>query len=166
MKGRELLIKLINNEALRKMIKYGIIGATSFMIDMSVTYYLKETLGLNKMLANTCGFCIGAAFNFLCNKFWSFRSDNNIYKEFVVFSIIALIGLTLNSLIILVCNDLLNINFYICKVIAVVLVFFWNFSMNYKFNFKRIERLVALEEEEEQEINPTEEAPSEAFKVK
>jgi len=145
----EVLIKLIKNKTLRKLIKYGIIGFTSFLIDFVVTYYLKENLKLNQMLANTVGFCTGACYNFLFNKFWSFRSNNNIFREFVVFSMIALVGLGLNSLVILFFNGVLEVNFYVCKVIAVVAVFFWNFSMNSRFNFKSTEKFVAVEEDEE-----------------
>jgi len=144
----EILIKLIKNKTLRKLIKYGIIGSTSFLIDLTVTYYLKEVLGLNKMVANTCGFCTGACYNFLFNKFWSFRSNNNIFREFIVFAMIALIGLGLNSLVILFFNGVLDINFYICKVIAVAVVFFWNFSMNNRFNFKSTDKLIPVEKEE------------------
>ena len=152
MKNKEALVKLLNNETLRKLIKYGIIGSTSFIIDFSVTYYLKEILLLDKMLANSCGFCMGACQNFLFNKFWSFKSDNNIYREFIVFIMIAVVGLTLNSLIILFFNGVLNLNFYLCKIIAVGMVFFWNFSMNYKFNFKSSEKFVVVDEEEEQSV--------------
>lgn len=55
-----------------------------------------------------------------------------------MFLLIAAIGLGLNSLIIWMLNEkFLTLDFYLAKLIAIGVVFFWNFLMNNFFNFKQ-----------------------------
>ena len=42
----------------------------------------------------------------------------------------AMIGLLINNLVILVCNRKFSFNFYFSKILAVLIVFSWNFLIN------------------------------------
>jgi len=149
-KNNETLEKLINNQTFRKFIKYGIIGFTAFLVDVSTIYILREILLVHEMIAVTAGFCVGATYNFLFNKYWSFRSEHNIYKEFISFMSVALVGLTLNNIIVYFGSEKFGFNLYLCKIVAVGVVFFWNFTMNFKFTFKAGNK--TSDEEKEQVI--------------
>jgi putative flippase GtrA len=52
------------------------------------------------------------------------------------FITVSLIGLMFNSCFIYLFNHVFMINFYISKMMAILLVFFWNFSANYFFVFR------------------------------
>ena len=88
--------------------------------------------------ANSIGFISAASSNYFLNRIWTFKSTNpQIIKEYSIFLIISIIGLILNNIIIWLLNDyLFNINFYLSKLFAIGIVYVWNFSMNYFYNFK------------------------------
>lgn len=128
----------MNKEFLFRVIKFGIVGFVGLLIDFSITYVLKESLELNKYIANTCGFVVAASNNYFLNRRWTFKSSNHkVMKEYSFFLIISIIGLLLNNFIIVALSDVLfDLNFYISKVIAVLIVFLWNYFMNSYFTFR------------------------------
>ena len=119
-----------------KLLKYCVVGFSGMAIDFSVTWILKERLRFNKYIANSTGFILAATSNFILNRIWTFKSkDDHISTEYFLFVSIALFGLALNNLVIYFLSDKLNWNFYFSKCVAIVVVTFWNFFMNYKFTF-------------------------------
>lgn len=120
-----------------KFIKFGVVGIMGMMVDFGLTYLLKEPLKVNKYIANSIGFTFAATSNFILNKLWTFNnSDTHIAAQFSKFFIISILGLLLNSLIIFLLTDhKFRMNFYIAKAIATLIVFLWNFLMNYFFTF-------------------------------
>ncbi len=119
-------------------IKFGIVGFSSFIIDFSITYLLKEKIKINKFLANTTGFLIAATFNFFMNRLWTFKSQElDVTAQFLKFMAIASVGLLINNGIIYLFNDKFRVNFYISKILAVIVVMFYNFSMNLLITFTK-----------------------------
>lgn len=116
--------------------KFGITGLSGMVLDFSVTWLFKDVLFINKFLANGIGFTAAVISNYLINRAWTFRSKAKMTRQFAGFATVSVIGLLLNTLIVYVFNQLLSLNFYFSKVIAVGLVFIWNFSINYFFVFK------------------------------
>lgn len=119
-------------------IKFGIVGFSSFIIDFSITYLLKEKFKINKFIANTTGFLIAATFNFFMNRLWTFKSqDLDVSSQFFKFMAIASVGLLINNGIIYIFNEKFRVNFYISKILAVIVVMFYNFSMNLLITFTK-----------------------------
>ena len=119
-----------------KLFKFCIVGFSGVIVDFGVTWTLKEKLHLNKYIANSTGFVTAATSNYILNRIWTFGSTSpQVATEYFLFFSIALFGLALNNLIIYLLSDKLNRNFYISKTIAIVIVAFWNFFMNYAFTF-------------------------------
>ncbi|RIJ43103.1 GtrA family protein [Pontibacter oryzae] len=119
-----------------KFFKFGVVGFSGLVLDFGVTFLAKEVLRWNKYVANSLGFLLASASNYYLNRIWTFHSsDPEIGWQFSKFLIVALIGLLLNNLIIYLLTDRLRLNFYIAKFCAIVLVFFWNFSINYLYTF-------------------------------
>eukprot|EP01133_Synstelium_polycarpum_P004880 gene4880-5669_t len=123
-------------ERLLSLIKFGITGASGLVIDFSLTWFFKDVLHFNKFVANGIGFTAAVISNYFINKLWTFKNKDKIGKQLAAFMLVSLIGLMLNSFFIYLFNNQLLLNFYLSKAIAVVLVFFWNFSANYFFVFK------------------------------
>ena len=120
-----------------KIIKFGVTGAVGMLIDFGVTWLCREKLKWNKYIANTTGFSLAATNNFIINRNWTFKSVNpNWHLEFEKFLVFSLIGLALNNLFVFLFNDKLKLNFSLSKLVATILVFIWNFTSNYYFNFR------------------------------
>lgn len=121
---------------IERLLKFGVVGSISFVIDFSLTYFGKEKLKLNKFVANTIGFVFSVWVNFLLNKFWTFQSmDTNLGLQFAKFVTIASFALIINSIIIYLLNVKIRMNFYFSKLIAVFIVMFFNYSMNTLYTF-------------------------------
>lgn len=123
-----------------KLIKFGIVGCSGIVIDFSLTYLCKEKMRMNKYIANAIGFSSAATSNFLLNNYWTFNDKNEslLADRFFIFVVISLAGLAINSLIIALCTRKFNLNFYVSKVVAVGVVFIWNFLMNNYITFGKL----------------------------
>lgn len=105
-------------------------------IDFGVTYLLKEYTRFHKYLANAIGFTLAATSNFYWNKVWTFEDTNvGITQQFISFVIVSLIGLAINTLVLVTLEKKVQLNFYLAKVVAIMVVVLWNFTMNYLFTF-------------------------------
>ncbi|MFR9648923.1 MAG: GtrA family protein [Rikenellaceae bacterium] len=116
--------------------KFCIVGAGGLLIDLAATYLLKSVLKLNKYLANSVGFVLGATFNYIFNRRWTFLSnDPHIAIQYVKFMVIATIGLLLSNSMIYLFHERLRGNFYVSKLGAMTIVTAWNYFMNVYVTF-------------------------------
>ncbi len=116
--------------------KFGVVGFSGTLLDFFITWVCKERLRWNKFLSNSLGFIVAASSNYVLNRLWTFQSDaSDISREYATFMGISMIGLLLNNLFLYIFNERVSLNFYLSKVIAVVLVTIWNFLGNYFFTF-------------------------------
>ncbi len=122
---------------LLSLIKFGFTGMSGLVVDFSITWLIKDELHLNKFLANAAGFSMAVISNYIVNRLWTFseRERSKVSRQFASFIAVSLIGLLLNSGFVYLFNERLLLNFYLSKAIAIILVFFWNFSANYFFVF-------------------------------
>jgi putative flippase GtrA len=120
------------------LVKFGITGFSGLLLDFSLTWLFKDELHLNKFVANAIGFTAAVISNYFINRFWTFseRDKVKVGRQLASFGIVSLIGLLLNSCFVYILNEQFFLNFYFSKAIAIVLVFFWNFTANYFFVFK------------------------------
>lgn len=115
MDKREKYSKLI-----KQILKFGVVGGLSFVIDFLITMivsYICRSFGAEVAGAATVGglfgFCISLIFNyFMSMKFVFERKDNmNRKKEFLIFTLLSLVGLGINELIlyfgVIACTNIL-----------------------------------------------------------
>lgn len=128
---------MIETGFILKFIKFCLVGGSGLIVDFGVTYLCKEIAKLNKYISNSLGFIVAATTNFILNRIWTFSSQSpDIMKQYGLFFLFSLIGLCLNNGIIYLLHGKGKLNFYLSKLIAIGVVTFWNFFMNYFFNFK------------------------------
>ncbi|MDE7122911.1 MAG: GtrA family protein [Alistipes sp.] len=119
-----------------QFIRFCTVGGSGVVVDFGVTYLCKEWLRLNKYVANSLGFLCASTSNYVLNRLWTFRNDSpDIAGQYLRFLGIALVGLAINNAVIWVLHERLRRNFYLSKLVAIGTVTFWNFFMNYFFNF-------------------------------
>lgn len=94
--------KLIN-----QIMKFGVVGFTAFFIDFGIFKLLSGVFGVYYLVANFFGFTISLIFNYVASMTFVFERKDDIdkRKEFVVFTILSVIGLILNELIIFTCIE-------------------------------------------------------------
>lgn len=112
-----------------QLFRYLFVGGFAFIVDYGLLFVLTEWGGLHYLFSASLSFLAGLAVNYLISTSWVFRTSkiSNRAAEFIVFSIIGVIGLGLNSLLLYLFTDLLHIHYMISKLITAALVMLWNF---------------------------------------
>lgn len=95
--------KLIN-----QIIKFGVVGIIAFIIDFFITMVVFNilnghlSLSVSSTVASVFGFIISVIVNYLLSMKYVFarKTDINKSKEFIIFIVLSVIGLGINSLII------------------------------------------------------------------
>ena len=90
-----------------QIMKFGVVGFIAFFIDFGIFKLLSGVFGVYYLIANFFGFTISLIFNYIASMTFVFERKENIdkRKEFVVFTILSVIGLILNELIIYTCIE-------------------------------------------------------------
>ncbi|MBA3284770.1 MAG: GtrA family protein [Nitrosopumilus sp.] len=119
-----------------KLTRFALVGFTGMVLDFGITFLLKEKGKIQKYIANTIGFLSAATSNYYLNRIWTFRSsDAEIFYEYSRFIGVSVAGLAINLFILWFLHDVKKINFYVSKLLAIIITIAWNFSFNYIYTF-------------------------------
>lgn len=117
-----------------KLMRFAVVGAIGTTLDYLVLNFSHLSLGLGLYWALTLGFTAGALNNYLLNSLWSFRQPLS-WKKLGQFLSVALIGLGLNNGIVFLLNEYWDIHYNAAKLVAIFIVFFWNYLTNRFWTF-------------------------------
>ena len=106
-------------------------------MDFGSLYILTDIVKIHYLISAAIAFTLGLITNYSLSVVWVFskRTLANKRLEFIVFSIIGLVGLGLNEIIIWFFTEWVHFHYLISKVFSTVVVFFWNFFARKKFLF-------------------------------
>ncbi len=122
-----------------QFLKYCIGGGLAFFVDIVGLYVFTEFFGFWYILSATLSFILAAIFNYLYQRFITFKSqDKNYTKQFILFVVIALVGLLINNSILYILVESFGIWYMFAKAFAAAIVLIWNFWANKKFTFKKL----------------------------
>ncbi|MCA9874213.1 MAG: GtrA family protein [Ardenticatenaceae bacterium] len=126
-----------------RFFKFMVVGTIGFVVDFGTLTLLKETTGLATVVANTISFTLAVISNFTLNRFWTYPDSRskNIMSQLGQFAVVSIIGLVINNTILVLLEPVfdsllggfntLAIPGYIpAKMIATIVVLFWNFFVN------------------------------------
>ena len=94
------------NSLIKQILKFGVVGGLSFLIDFAIYTLIIAVFGNAKTtvaIAAFFGFTISLIFNYFTSMKFVFVHDENMdrRKEFTIFAVLSLIGLLLNEVLIL-----------------------------------------------------------------
>ena len=102
---------------MEQIMKFGVVGVVCFLIDFAITMIVSTLLrnyagmetGTAALIAAFFGFTISVIINYILSMKFVFerKEDMDRKKEFIIFTILSLIGLGIHEVIILVCIDLI-----------------------------------------------------------
>lgn len=137
--------KYFKNLFTPQLIKFLIVGASGTLIDYLILILLKS-YNWQTLTANTLSFTAGLVNNYYWNSHWTFKERNrkSSLKQFSQFTIISLIGLGLNTTIVLLLEipmgEILGIpgvGYIPAKAFATIIVLFWNYLANRHWTFNQ-----------------------------
>ena len=128
----------IINRLNETLIYYLIISVIATIYDVALLYIFTEFVELNYLLSATVSYCVGIVVGYIGQKTITFKDRNKqIAKQFGLFAFISFIGLLINLGVLKICVDVIGLHYMIGKVIAIGIGFFWNYTANKKFTFKK-----------------------------
>ncbi len=113
-----------------QLFRYCFVGGFAFLVDYGLLVLFTEVFGLHYLVSATISFIAGLIVNYFLSICWVFRKSKlkKKWAEFIVFSIIGIVGLILNNLFLYVLTDPLHVHYMISKLITTALVMVWNFG--------------------------------------
>jgi putative flippase GtrA len=125
----QALFKGKTNSTLLQLFRYTFVGGFAFVVDFGSLFFLTEYFHIHYLVSAAISFIFGLIVNYLLSIKWVFngRVMNSRLTEFIIFSLIGLVGLGLNELIIWLLTDILLIYYLLSKIITAIIVYFWNF---------------------------------------
>lgn len=126
-----------------QFIRYGFVGIIAFSIDFGFLFLFTKYLHIYYLISATLSFLIALVVNYLLSTKWVFkkRTGTSVNNELIIFVVIAVIGLLINDLIMWFLTDIINLFYLISKIVASLIVLFWNFygrrNLFYKFPSKK-----------------------------
>jgi putative flippase GtrA len=158
----------INPKEAERFAKFLVVGALGFIIDFGTLTFLVEVVHLPQqvadntrfpeifglVLANTISFSLAVISNFSLNRLWTYPESRSVRKRVQLpqFTIVSIAGLMINNLIFALSVPLFGrllsglsimavvVQAYIpAKILATVVVLFWNFFINRYWTYKQID---------------------------
>lgn len=122
----------------REFVKFGMVGVAGAIVDLGLLNLLHLRAGLNIYAATAVAFVAAVLVVYTLNNFWTYRrlglkfTASNLLK----YAAISTVGLGITELIIELLSVRNDLNFNFAKIIAIGIVFFWNFFANRAWTFR------------------------------
>ncbi len=112
-----------------QFIKFGFVGGVCFVFEYALFALLNDVIGIELLIANALAFLASTVLSYLLSMRFVFvaREDNPVWRIFVVYVILSIVGLGINEAIVWLGTFVLGINKYISKLAATIIVLVYNF---------------------------------------
>lgn len=136
---RTIKIFFGNYPNFKQFIKFCIVGGTSAIINFTIFLFLTHVFDIWYVYSSIPAFLISAIFNFISNKFWTFRNilrGSELINQIGRFIFVMVTGTVINTSIIFVLTETINFDYRLSWVGATGAVTFWNYFFNRFWTFK------------------------------
>lgn len=123
-----------------EIIKYLFFGVLTTLVSILSYALFTRLFSINYLISNVLSWILAVLFAFITNKLYVFKSETtNIFKELIKFFEFRILSLLIESVIMYLFVDVLNLNDMIIKIIAqgVVIVLNYVFSKVFVFQSKK-----------------------------
>ncbi|MEA5573791.1 glycosyltransferase [Calothrix sp. UHCC 0171] len=131
------------NFPIARFLRFGAVGFSGLFVDLAVFHILRQIIGLGLTRSTILSAEVAIINNFLWNDVWTFRDISRWqkggkarFRRFLKFNVICLTGVILQALIVNLLFNVLGVNQYIAKLIAIAFVVLWNFWVNLKLSWR------------------------------
>ncbi len=121
---------------LTRFIKFAGVGAIATMAHYLVLIVLVEILDVYPVTATFLGYLNGLIVSYFLNYRYTFNSSNVHRITFTRFLVVALVGMTLNVVIVKLAIEQVGLHYFIAQLFATGMVLLWNFGGNHYWTFR------------------------------
>lgn len=126
-----------SSNGLVQLFRYGFVGLAAAIVDTGALLLLANVWGVDYIAANTVGFILGTAVNYMISVAWVFHRTTHPAIEVSLFVLIGVVGLGVSDLSLWVGVHWFAMDLLWAKVLAIVVGFLWNFALR-KILFDRL----------------------------
>ena len=121
--------KDILGSTILQFIKYFFVGLIAAIVNIAMLYIFTDLIKINYIISNIISFTLGLIVNYILSKKYVFVNEkiDNKNFEFVVYGLIGITGLLIDTLLLFILVDKFSIYYLIGKIISTLIVFIWNF---------------------------------------
>ncbi|MCG6862085.1 MAG: GtrA family protein [Chromatiaceae bacterium] len=124
---------------LELLVRYIAAGTFAVAVHYLILILMVEGMTIDATLASACGFAFGVSVNYLLQYYWTFRSSGSHTRRFPLFGLVAVAMLGLNAAIFWGLHERAGVNYLIAQAVAIGVVFVFNFVINARYTFARID---------------------------
>lgn len=143
LRSRGRIGKLRQRFPIDRFLRFGVVGFSGVFVDLAIFYLLRFHFGFNIFRSTVLSAETAVISNFLLNDWWTFGDiarkqpgKRQMFKRFLKFNLICLMGITLQGLIVSLGHDFFKIHEMVSKLTAIALVTLWNFWINLKLSWR------------------------------
>ncbi len=122
-----------------RFIRFTLVGGFATGIQYLVLILLVQQMGSGPVAASAVGFIVSAFANYIINYHYTFGSSQPHFAAMAKFSVLASVGLLLNSLI-MAALVRFELHYLAAQAAATVTVLLWNFTGNSLWTFRETTR--------------------------
>lgn len=122
--------------------KYFIVGFSGLFLDMGTLILFTEKFGMYPVVAVVFNQMILLTYNFLLNKYWSFKNQAMPHKQLVRYLSLTGFNYVLSVLFMYEFNHILEFDYRIVRVCTIAIMVSWNFFL-YKYWVYKAEKISA-----------------------
>jgi putative flippase GtrA len=116
----------------REFAKYFIVGFSGLFFDMGTLILFKEKFGMAPVVAVILNQVILLNYNFLLNKYWSFKNKAMPHKQLVKYLSLAGFNYLFSVVTMYFFNHILNFDYRFVRIVTIATMVSWNFFL-YKY---------------------------------
>ncbi|MCM2339327.1 MAG: GtrA family protein [Burkholderiales bacterium] len=124
---------------LPQILRYIIAGSTATLANLETIYICVNYFHLWYLISAAIAFCVGVITSYVLQRFFTFEENpkTNTQKQFSHFFIFALVMLGLNTLLVYVFVDIINIWYLLSQALASLIIAFLNYIYFSKVIFNK-----------------------------
>lgn len=131
-------LNTISLDSILKFIKYFIVGGIAATVNLLIFFIFAKILQLNYFIIGALAFIVATFVNYILSIRYVFKSGTRFdrRKELFWIYIVSIIGLVENEIILYLFIDFFHTEIMLSQLIAISVVFIWNYVARNSFVFK------------------------------
>ncbi|EKE07164.1 MAG: hypothetical protein ACD_18C00175G0027 [uncultured bacterium] len=118
--------------------KYFLVGFSGLFLDLATLIFFKEFFGLNATIAVVCNQVLMLTYNFLLNKYWSFKNKEMPHKQIVRYLVLAGFNYLFSVGVMYLFNHILEFDYRLVRIATIAVMVMWNFFLYKYWVYKQI----------------------------
>lgn len=122
----------------KRFLKYNVAAGIATLFDLFFLWFFTELIGIFYLISASLAFLIGTLINYLINRFWNFKdSKTKLLLGFFSFATIGITSLLITVLIMYFFVELMNVHYFIARIIALIATVIWSYILVSLITFKK-----------------------------